>query len=58
MPPARLLYLVTEDWYFMLHRLALARAAPMANDGSILGNAPLTVWGKSVKCMRLPDACK
>ena len=27
MPPARLLYLVTEDWYFMLHRLALARAA-------------------------------
>jgi glycosyltransferase involved in cell wall biosynthesis len=30
MPPDRLLYLVTEDWYFMLHRLPMARAARAA----------------------------
>lgn len=26
-PPPRLLYLVTEDWYFLSHRLPMARAA-------------------------------
>src|SRR5581483_9354149 len=30
MPPPRLLYLVTEDWYFMSHRLPMARAARAA----------------------------
>ncbi len=29
-PPARILYLVTEDWYFASHRLPLARAAVAA----------------------------
>lgn len=29
-PPPRLLYLVTEDWYFMSHRLTMARAAKNA----------------------------
>lgn len=29
-PPTKLLYLVTEDWYFVSHRLALARAAQEA----------------------------
>jgi len=27
MPPPRLLYLMTEDWYFVSHRLPMARAA-------------------------------
>ena len=26
-PPPRLLYLVSEDWYFLSHRLPMARAA-------------------------------
>jgi glycosyltransferase involved in cell wall biosynthesis len=30
MPPPRLLYLVTEDWYFLSHRLPMARAARAA----------------------------
>jgi glycosyltransferase involved in cell wall biosynthesis len=30
MHPARLLYLVTEDWYFVSHRLPMARAARAA----------------------------
>jgi glycosyltransferase involved in cell wall biosynthesis len=29
-PPSRLLYLVTEDWYFVSHRLPMARAARQA----------------------------
>src|SRR3989337_861140 len=28
--PARLLYVVTEDWYFLSHRLPMARAAKAA----------------------------
>jgi hypothetical protein len=30
MPVHRLLYLVTEDWYFVSHRLPMARAAQQA----------------------------
>lgn len=30
MRPPRLVYLVTEDWYFLLHRLPMARAAKAA----------------------------
>ena len=30
MPAPRLIYLVTEDWYFVLHRLQMARAAKQA----------------------------
>jgi glycosyltransferase involved in cell wall biosynthesis len=30
MPPRRLLFLVTEDWYFVSHRLPMARAAQAA----------------------------
>lgn len=30
MPPLRLVYLVTEDWYFVSHRLPMARAAKAA----------------------------
>lgn len=30
MPPPRLLYLVSEDWYFLSHRLPMARAASEA----------------------------
>lgn len=30
MPPSRLIYLVTEDWYFVSHRLPMARAAKQA----------------------------
>jgi glycosyltransferase involved in cell wall biosynthesis len=29
-PPHKLLYVVTEDWYFLLHRLPMARAARAA----------------------------
>src|SRR6185437_7842449 len=29
-PPPRLIYLVTEDWYFVSHRLPMARAAKKA----------------------------
>ena len=29
----RLLYLITEDWYFLSHRLDLARAARMWDRG-------------------------
>lgn len=46
-PPARILYLVTEDWYFLSHRLPAARAARdagyivhvatrVANDGAAI----------------------
>ena len=27
MAPTRILYVVTEDWYFLSHRLPMARAA-------------------------------
>jgi hypothetical protein len=30
MPAPRLIYLVTEDWYFVLHRPLMARAAKQA----------------------------
>ena len=29
-PPVRLLYVVSEDWYFLSHRLPMARAARAA----------------------------
>ncbi len=29
-PPPRVLYVVTEDWYFLSHRLPMARAARAA----------------------------
>jgi hypothetical protein len=29
-PPPKLLYLVTEDWYFWSHRLPMAKAAQRA----------------------------
>ena len=30
MAPTRILYVVTEDWYFLSHRLPMARAAKAA----------------------------
>ena len=41
MSPSKLLYVVTEDWYFVSHRLPLAVAALAAALEKLIGDAAL-----------------